>query len=108
AWQPKPGRDSTYRSGKSVQTTGTTSDLHHHHLHRDGDPLLVTQHVDGVIYGVALATHETYFRKDCMGWLKDHIDAFDWTGLESLRAKVANYDPFGPDADDDEGKRKPF
>jgi cyclopropane fatty-acyl-phospholipid synthase-like methyltransferase len=26
AWQPNPGRDSIYRSGKSVQTTGTTSD----------------------------------------------------------------------------------
>jgi hypothetical protein len=26
AWQPNPGRDSTYRSGKSVQTTGTTSE----------------------------------------------------------------------------------
>ena len=25
AWQPNPGRRSTYRSGKSVQTTGTTS-----------------------------------------------------------------------------------
>src|SRR4051794_17601481 len=25
AWQPNPGRGSTYRSGKSVQTTGTTS-----------------------------------------------------------------------------------
>ncbi|MBX9843238.1 MAG: hypothetical protein K2Z80_15660 [Xanthobacteraceae bacterium] len=83
-------------------------DLHHHHLHRDGDPLLVTQHVDGVIYGVALATHETYFRQDCMGWLKEHIDAFDWTGLESFRAKVASYDPFGPDADDDEVDREPF
>jgi hypothetical protein len=25
AWQPNPGRRSTYRRGKSVQTTGTTS-----------------------------------------------------------------------------------
>jgi putative ABC transport system substrate-binding protein len=25
AWQPNPGRHSTYRRGKSVQTTGTTS-----------------------------------------------------------------------------------
>jgi putative transposase len=25
AWQPNPGRRSTYRGGKSVQTTGTTS-----------------------------------------------------------------------------------
>src|SRR5437899_8075139 len=25
AWQPNPGRGSTYRGGKSVQTTGTTS-----------------------------------------------------------------------------------
>jgi hypothetical protein len=27
AWQPNPGRDSTYRSGKPVQTTGATSIL---------------------------------------------------------------------------------
>jgi hypothetical protein len=27
AWQPNPGRGSTYRRGKSVQTTGTTSGL---------------------------------------------------------------------------------
>jgi hypothetical protein len=27
AWQPNPGRRSTYRRGKSVQTTGTTSFL---------------------------------------------------------------------------------
>ena len=26
AWQPNPGRRSTYRRGKSVRTTGTTSD----------------------------------------------------------------------------------
>ena len=25
AWQPNPGRGSTYRRGKSVQTTGTSS-----------------------------------------------------------------------------------
>ena len=25
AWQPNPGRGSTYRRGKSVQTTGATS-----------------------------------------------------------------------------------
>src|ERR1700693_1254014 len=29
AWQPNPGRGSTYRRGDSVQTTGTTSDLGH-------------------------------------------------------------------------------
>src|SRR3954467_4734985 len=28
AWQPNPGRRSTYRCGDSVQTTGTTSNLH--------------------------------------------------------------------------------
>src|SRR5664280_236600 len=27
AWQPNPGRRSTYRRGDSVQTTGTTSDV---------------------------------------------------------------------------------
>src|SRR5438034_6504358 len=27
AWQPNPGRGSTYRRGKSVQTTGTTSNV---------------------------------------------------------------------------------
>src|ERR1700674_190399 len=27
AWQPNPGRGSTYRRGNSVQTTGTSSDV---------------------------------------------------------------------------------
>src|SRR5882762_7895670 len=49
-------------------------ELHHHHLHRDGDPLLITQHIDDEIYGFALATHETYFRSDKMLWLKKNIE----------------------------------
>ena len=32
AWQPNPGRGSTYRSGNSVQTTGTTTDGETHEL----------------------------------------------------------------------------
>src|SRR4051812_3308165 len=32
AWQPNPGRRSTYRCGKSVQTTGPTSVAHYNHL----------------------------------------------------------------------------
>src|SRR3954454_19834826 len=34
AWQPNPGRRSTYRRGKSVQTTGTTSPHATRHLAR--------------------------------------------------------------------------
>jgi hypothetical protein len=67
--------------------------LHHHHLHRDGDPLLVTQHVDDEIYGVALTTHETYFRQDNMQWLKENADAIDWSLCEYLKAQVMSYDP---------------
>src|SRR5256885_1995589 len=62
--------------------------LHHHHLHRDGDPLLITQHVDGEVYGVALATHATYFQGDKMQWLKDNLEAIDWTECEALKRKV--------------------
>ena len=37
AWQPNLGRGSTYRSGKSVQTTGASSD---HHANRTRQPTL--------------------------------------------------------------------
>jgi hypothetical protein len=38
--------------------------LYHHHLHRDGDPLLVTQHVGDEIRSVALARHADYVLGD--------------------------------------------
>jgi|ERR1043165_9438673 hypothetical protein len=68
-------------------------DLYHHHLHRDGDPLLITQHIDSDIYGIALATHESYFRSDNMLWLKEHMASIDWAGCESLRDQVSRYEP---------------
>jgi hypothetical protein len=71
-------------------------ELHHHHLHRDGDPLLITQKIDGDIYGIALATHETYFREDKMQWLKDNAGAIDWTYCPLLYKEVMRYDPFAP------------
>jgi hypothetical protein len=71
-------------------------ELHHHHLHRDGDPLLITQHVYGDIYGIALATHQTYFREDKMQWLKDNAEAIDWTSCPHLREQVLTYDPLAP------------
>src|SRR5215213_225632 len=40
--------------------------LCHHHLHRRGDPLLITQHVEGVVYGIALTRHAEYFHGDKM------------------------------------------
>src|SRR4029077_9681121 len=37
AWRPNPGRDSTYRCGKSVQRTGTTTTGRAGVSHRQGD-----------------------------------------------------------------------
>jgi hypothetical protein len=71
-------------------------ELYHHHLHRDGDPLLITQHVDDDVYGIALATHQTYFGEDKMQWLKDNAEAIDWTACPILREEVMKYDPFPP------------
>jgi hypothetical protein len=65
--------------------------LHHHHLHRDGDPLLITQHVDDCIYGIGLAEHAVFFHGDKMLWLKDHVEVIDWTGFEALRDEVLAY-----------------
>jgi hypothetical protein len=79
-------------------------DLYHHHLHRDGDPLLITQKVDGNIYGIALATHEAYFREDKMQWLKDHAEAIDWTYCPILYREVMSYDPFAPEKDRSSGE----
>src|SRR5271166_5936600 len=42
--------------------------LHHHHLHRDGDPLLVTQHIGEIIQSVALTTHQEYLHRDTLLW----------------------------------------
>jgi hypothetical protein len=69
--------------------------LHHHHLHNNGDPLLITQHVDDAIYGIGLARHADYFQGDKMQWLKDHAEVIDWSGLDALREEVLAYDPFG-------------
>lgn len=85
-YKPSGTSPTTYRPYELLE-------LHHHHLHRDGDPLLITQHVDDEIYGIALATHETYFRSDKMLWLKQNIEVIDWTGCEGLRETVAAYEP---------------
>jgi hypothetical protein len=77
-------------------------ELHHHHLHRDGDPLLITQHVYGDIYGIALATHQTFFREDKMQWLKENAEAIDWTSCPILQRQVMKYDPFAPIESTDE------
>ena len=42
AWQPKPGRRPTYRRGKSVQTTGTTSFPYHRERNRYSLPTLMS------------------------------------------------------------------
>jgi hypothetical protein len=60
----------------------TDLNLHHHHLHSSGDPLLVTQHIDDCIYVIALAKHSDYIHGDKLQWLKDHAHLLDWTGCE--------------------------
>lgn len=35
--------------------------LHHHHLHRDGDPLLTLQKLGADLSALALSTHAVYF-----------------------------------------------
>lgn len=66
-------------------------DLHHHHLHNNGDPLLVTQHVDGDIYVIGLARHADYILGDKMQWLKDHAHLIDWSGCEHHHQDVQEY-----------------
>ena len=68
-------------------------DLHHHHLHRRGDPLLITQNIDEDIYGIGLARHADYFHGDRMLWLQQHAHMIDWTGCEDLRELVLAHDP---------------
>lgn len=68
-------------------------ELHHHHLHNNGDPLLVTQHIDDSIYGIGLTRHADYFHGDKMQWLKDHVAMINWIGFEWLRDDVLAHDP---------------
>jgi len=65
--------------------------LWHHHLHRRGDPLLVTQHVNGEIIGVALTTHADFFFGDKMGWMQVHAESICWDGCDKLRDNVLLY-----------------
>jgi hypothetical protein len=59
--------------------------LHHHHLHRCGDPLLVTQHIGGdVIEVIALSRHADYLLGDKLAWLRAHVGAITWDGCEDL------------------------
>ena len=66
--------------------------LHHHHLHRDGDPLLVTQHIDDEIRSVALARHSDHILGDKMLWLQQNADAIDWAGCEDIHRQTITYD----------------
>lgn len=67
--------------------------LHHHHLHNNPDPLLVTQHIGNVIYGIALTTHEVYTRGDKMLFLQVHEHMIDWQIAEEIREQVLAYVP---------------
>jgi hypothetical protein len=67
--------------------------LWHHHLGRNGDPLLVLQQRNDRYTGVALARHADYTTGDKLLWLKTHIEAIDWTDCEDLRQTVVDYDP---------------
>jgi hypothetical protein len=69
--------------------------LHHHHLHRRGDPLLVMQHIHGVIQSVALARHADYIHGDKMMWLQTHAEAIVWDGCEDLERMARTYVPDG-------------
>jgi hypothetical protein len=64
--------------------------LHHHHLHRNGDPLLVTQHIDDVIYGIALSNHAEYLLGDKLAWLAAHYGAITWQGCDDILQMIAD------------------
>jgi hypothetical protein len=57
------------------------------------------QKVDGDIFGIALATHETFFREDKMQWLQNNAEAIDWSSCPVLRQQVMSYGPFAPEPD---------
>jgi hypothetical protein len=65
--------------------------LWHHHLGRNGDPLLVVQKRDDSYTGIALAKHENYTRGDKLLWLKMNMEAIDWTDCEDLHQAVIDY-----------------
>ena len=67
--------------------------LWHHHLHKNPDPLLVTQHIGQAIYGIALTTHDAYTRGDKMLWLNEHAHMIDWQLAEDIKKEVLAYVP---------------
>jgi hypothetical protein len=68
-------------------------DLHHHYLHRDGDPLLVTQHVEEEVRSVALARHSDYILGDKLLRLQQNAEAIEWDGNEDLHEQIISYVP---------------
>jgi len=67
--------------------------LWHHHLGRGSDPLLVTQQIDEDVYGICVTKHADYFQGDMMLWLKNNMNAIDWTGRDVLKRQVEAYEP---------------
>ena len=65
----------------------------HHHLGRNGDPLLVTQRIDDEHHSIALSTHAAHVHGDKMLWLQQHIKLIEWHGNEELLAKIIAYVP---------------
>jgi hypothetical protein len=67
--------------------------LYHHHLHASGDPLLVMQEIDNVVYCFALSNHADYINGDKMLWLRRYREAISWDGCQDLENAVLSYAP---------------
>ena len=67
--------------------------LSHHHLHASGDPLLILQLMDGILWGIGISDNNEYVLGDKMLWLKNHADILDWELCEDIEEEVRAYNP---------------
>jgi hypothetical protein len=67
--------------------------LWHHHLSRNGDPLLILQKVGDNFDAIALTSHELYTRGDKALWLQSNMAMINWDGCEDILQEVGDYDP---------------
>jgi hypothetical protein len=89
---PRKCKASGYANDGSIFDPYVRLGIHHHHLHRSPDPLLVTQHIanENIIVGIALTKHVTYFG-DKMAWLQDHAQMIDWSSCEDIEGQALSY-----------------
>jgi hypothetical protein len=58
--------------------------LHHHHLGRGADPIIVFQQIGSNFYAINVTSHAEFFNGNEMKWLAINQAAIDWQGCTDI------------------------